>query len=90
MGWGLAFILAINLYGLISMGYDKRQAKKDGWRVPESRLFLTALFGGAIGILIGMKMFRHKTKHWSFRIWIPFLAILNIGIIAWLAWIYMQ
>ncbi len=60
------------------MWYDKRQAKRNGWRVPESRLFLTALFGGAIGVFIGMRLFRHKTKHWSFQIGVPLLLLLNI------------
>ena len=60
------------------MRYDKRQAISGGWRVSESRLFLTALLGGAVGILLGMRVFRHKTKHWSFQIGVPLLLLLSI------------
>ena len=40
----------------------------------EKRLLLSAL-GGATGMLAGMLMLRHKTRHVSFRIVIPLLAI---------------
>lgn len=60
------------------MGYDKRQAIKGRWRTPEARFFLFALFGGAIGIYAGMQVWRHKTKHTSFRLGIPFLIIVNV------------
>ncbi len=39
---------------------------------------LTALIGGALGILIGMYTFRHKTKHKKFTIGVPVLLIVNI------------
>lgn len=47
-------------------GADKRKAKKGQWRVKESVLLGLGVFGGAIGALLGMKIFRHKTKHWYF------------------------
>ncbi|WP_285717204.1 DUF1294 domain-containing protein [Pelosinus sp. IPA-1] len=56
---------------------DKKRARQQYWRIRERTLFLCALFFGATGILIGMYMFRHKTRHWSFIIGIPFLLIIN-------------
>jgi uncharacterized membrane protein YsdA (DUF1294 family) len=67
----------INIIALCMMGYDKRQAVRGGRRVPEKRLFLAAFIGGAAGILIGMRWFRHKTKHAAFRIGIPLLLAAN-------------
>ena len=58
---GVMSVLAFCLYGS-----DKRKAKKGKFRTPESVLLGFSFFGGAIGALLGMKMFRHKTKHWYF------------------------
>lgn len=57
----------------IVMGVDKRRARRSVRRVPERRLFLLALLGGAAGGWIGMYVFRHKTRHWYFRV--GFLAL---------------
>jgi uncharacterized membrane protein YsdA (DUF1294 family) len=57
---------------------DKRRARQQNWRIKERTLFLSALYFGAIGILIGMYTFRHKTRHWSFIIGMPCLLLFNI------------
>ena len=68
------------------MGADKRRARKGLWRVPEKRLFLLALLGGAVGGVLGMRAFRHKTKHWTFAWGFPALALLQLGLCVWLLW----
>ena len=74
-------IAIMNLLSYILMGLDKRAAQEGRWRVPEKTLFLvTALFGGLGGVL-GMHVFRHKTKHWYFRVFFPVLLIAQIGIL---------
>ena len=47
-------------------GVDKAKARRGAWRVPEKTLFLLPLLGGSVGALLGMLVFRHKTKHWYF------------------------
>ncbi|KAJ3115534.1 hypothetical protein HDU96_000481 [Phlyctochytrium bullatum] len=47
--------------------YDKNQALKKGWRVPERQLQLTALLGGWGGGMWAMETFRHKTTKKAFR-----------------------
>ena len=60
------------------MGHDKRSARLNKWRVSERTLFLvTACFGGLGGVL-GMKMFRHKTQHWYFKVFFPVLLVVQI------------
>ena len=61
-----AFIFLMSMIAFILYGVDKRKAKKEMWRIPEAVLLNFGFFGGAIGALLGMKMFRHKTKHWYF------------------------
>jgi len=73
-----AYLLIVNIAGFVSMGIDKRRAVKKEWRTPEATLFLIAGIGGSIGSIIGMKHFRHKTKHWYFVIGMPFILIVQI------------
>ncbi|MBU8905131.1 DUF1294 domain-containing protein [Desertibacillus haloalkaliphilus] len=75
------YAMIINMIAVVTMKVDKHQAKKSQWRVPEKRLFFLALFGGAMGIYIGMKRYRHKTKHVTFTIGIPTIIILQIALI---------
>jgi uncharacterized membrane protein YsdA (DUF1294 family) len=62
------------------MGIDKRKAEKHRYRISEKSLFLCAFLFGGIGVLCGMYLFRHKTKHWSFKIFVPVAVIINITV----------
>ncbi|XJZ26431.1 DUF1294 domain-containing protein [Bacillota bacterium Lsc_1132] len=72
--------IIMNIIGLYVMGDDKKRAKKQQYRISEKTLWLVALFGGAVGTTLGMQMFRHKTKHFSFKIGFPLLAIIDIAV----------
>lgn len=60
------------------MGVDKFKAIKKKWRVSEKTLFTLSLLFGGVGVACGMNLFRHKTKHMSFQIIIPFAIVINI------------
>lgn len=74
----LYYFLFINLYAIYAMYSDKSKAKQGKWRTPENSLFIIASAFGALGIYIGMQLFRHKTKHNKFVIGIPAILILQI------------
>ncbi|MGH4122997.1 MAG: DUF1294 domain-containing protein [Clostridium sp.] len=76
----LYYILAINLYGIFVMYSDKKKSQKKRWRTPESTLFIIAFAYGALGIFMGMQLFRHKTKHNKFVIGIPLILIVQLFI----------
>ncbi|MCI8538127.1 MAG: DUF1294 domain-containing protein [Oscillospiraceae bacterium] len=80
----ISWVLALSLASFVLMGWDKRQARRDGWRVPERTLFLTALLGGSPGAVLGMFFFRHKTKHWYFRYGLPAILLAQAALLAWL------
>jgi uncharacterized membrane protein YsdA (DUF1294 family) len=63
------------------MGLDKARAKQRQRRISERTLFLLAFLAGSIGIYIGMKSFRHKTKHKSFSIGVPIILFAQIGLL---------
>ncbi len=79
------YLMTMNLMGFLFMGADKWKAKKRAWRIPEATLLLIAALGGAAGALIGMHLFRHKTRHWYFLYGIPAMLAVHI-LIALLIW----
>lgn len=78
---GIVYLLLMNLAGMLSMGIDKQKAKKGAWRIPERTLFLIALLGGSLGSILGMQVFRHKTRHRQFVIGMPIIAVLQISLL---------
>lgn len=67
-----------NAYTFFLVWSDKKKAIKGAWRIPEKNFFRWAFFLGAGGILLGMYVFRHKTKHYKFTIGMPFLFLINV------------
>lgn len=72
------YLLAINLLALFLMGLDKCKARRGKWRIPERTLFLSAILGGSIGAILGMRCFRHKTRHRSFVVGMPLILMLQV------------
>ena len=79
-GW----LVLMSLVLLIVMGLDKQKARRGAWRVPEARLFFLALLGGGLGGWIGMRLFHHKTRHWTFALGFPLIALIQWGAVLWL------
>ncbi|MFD1426781.1 DUF1294 domain-containing protein [Kroppenstedtia sanguinis] len=75
--WILIYLLVINGVAFAWMGSDKARAKKGRWRIPERRLFMSGFLGGGLGLWVGMKTFRHKTMHSTFRYGVPLLILWN-------------
>jgi uncharacterized membrane protein YsdA (DUF1294 family) len=80
----IGYAIVINLITFFVMAHDKSQARKGGRRVPERTLFILAALGGAIGTLLGMRIWRHKTKHLSFVLGIPLILVLQGIALYWL------
>ncbi len=75
----LALFLAVNVASFLVMGWDKRRARQTGAeRIPEGTLFCMATLFGAAGVLLGMLIFRHKTRVWYFLLGIPFAMLQNV------------
>ena len=75
-------ILLISFISFCLYGIDKWKAKRGSWRISEKALLLSAFFFGGIGAFLGMRIFRHKTKHWYFAVFVPLFAVLQIALIA--------
>ena len=78
------YYILINIVGFFIMGIDKKRAIRGAWRISEASLFLTALLGGALGCTLGMRHFRHKTKHWYFKYGMPAIFLVQLLVMAFL------
>ncbi len=75
-----SYLLLINAAGFILMLADKRRARKNRWRIPERALIGIALLGGSLGVLLGMHLVRHKTRHLKFTIGVPVIFAVQVVI----------
>lgn len=73
-----AYLIIINAAALLLMLIDKQKAKHGKWRISEKTLIGAALLGGSIGAILGMNIFRHKTKHPKFSIGLPLILAVQI------------
>ncbi|MCF7520522.1 DUF1294 domain-containing protein [Neisseria sp. ZJ106] len=72
--------LILSAVGLLLYGFDKHQARRNGRRIPEKYLHLTALFGGWSGAWLGRHFFRHKTAKTRFTAVFRLTVAVNIAI----------
>ena len=71
--------LVLNISSFLITALDKAFSKMQGQsRVPEKVLLFMGLAGGAVGIWLSMRSFRHKTRKPVFKYFIPFMAVLHL------------
>ena len=78
----LVFYAIMTVITFILYGADKAKARKGKWRIPEKTLLLFSACFGGLGAFLGMKIFRHKTKHTSFKVLVPVFMIIQFILIA--------
>lgn len=78
------WLLAVDLAAFCAFGWDKRSAKKGRWRVRESTLLGLSAAGGALGGLLAMHLFRHKTQKKPFTIGVPLMLAAQAALLAWI------
>lgn len=62
----LIYIAFMSAATFIMYGCDKKKARGHAWRIKEKTLLCFGFLGGALGGIMGMLLFRHKTKHMYF------------------------
>lgn len=77
--WLLCAYAGVNLVTFALYGIDKRKAQRGKWRISEACLLGFAFCFGALGALLGMRVFRHKTKHAKFMILVPLFLVLQLA-----------
>ncbi len=74
----LLYLFVANVVTFVIFGIDKHKAIKHEWRIPEGSLMGFAALGGALGALLGMKFYRHKTRHAKFTVGVPLILVTHI------------
>ena len=77
------YLLLINAAAFVLMLVDKYKAQNGMWRISERTLIGSALLGGSIGALLGMYLFRHKTRHIKFTLGIPAILAAEVFLGFW-------
>ncbi|NCB41993.1 MAG: DUF1294 domain-containing protein [Clostridia bacterium] len=75
----LGYLVSLNLFTLFISWTDKRASIKKKQRVSESTLLTLSLLGGSLGMLLSMKLFRHKTRKPKFYIGAPVILVLQLA-----------
>ena len=75
-----AYLVLVNAAALVLMLADKQKAKHGAWRIPERTLLGIATIGGSIGAILGMYMFRHKTRHLKFILGLPLILAIQAAL----------
>ena len=79
----LWFYTGVSVWTFIVYAWDKRQAIKGRWRVPEKTLHLWSLLGGWPGALMAQQKIRHKSSKKTF-LWVYSLTvIINVSVLVW-------
>ncbi len=79
----LIYIAVLSLLAVLYTAADKRRAQTHRWRVPEATLWGIAALGGAAAMWLTMQAIRHKTRHRSFMVGLPLLALLQLALLVW-------
>ncbi len=74
----ILYLIVINVVAFLAFGLDKLKAKADAWRIPEKTLLGLAIIGGSVGAILGMRTFRHKTRHKQFSVGLPVILALQL------------
>ncbi|USK87401.1 DUF1294 domain-containing protein [Peribacillus asahii] len=77
----MVYMIFINILAFTIMGIDKKKARNGEYRISERTLWIVAVIGGGTGAYLGMKQFRHKTKHASFKWGFPVLMVIQLGLL---------
>ena len=83
-------LIAWNAVVFIIYGIDKGMSKKKGRRIPEKTLLSCAFLMGGVGALLGMALFRHKTKHMNFRLLVPLAILINAAVVYGIYFLYFK
>jgi len=83
---GAAHLLSISAVTFLAYGWDKFQARRGGWRVPEATLHALAFLGGSFAAWSASRFFRHKTIKGSFRQMFAAVVIVQLGVVLGVIW----
>ncbi len=74
----ITYLLSINVYAFLLIFFQKKQHEENmESTIKDSKLFLTGLLGGAVGIYVAMFIYSYRLQSLFLMIVIPILIVLN-------------
>lgn len=80
----ITYIIAINLYGILLLKFQKKSREngdEENIGISDTKLLLTGLLGGAIGIFVFMFIFKYRLKSLFMMVLMPVFISLNIYVL---------
>lgn len=74
----LGVFAVINIFAFVWVGMDKKRSLNRVERFPEVSFFLISIFFASLGVLLGMFVFRHKTKKIYFPVGVCVLLLQQV------------
>lgn len=74
----VCWLLLMSAVTFFLMGWDKHLASSRRRRIPERVLLGWAAAGGALGGVLAMQLFRHKTLHRHFSVGMPVMLAVQL------------
>lgn len=74
----VCWVLLMSAVTFFLMGWDKHLARCRRRRIPERVLLGWAAAGGALGGILAMQLFRHKTLHRHFSVGMPVMLAVQL------------
>ena len=74
----VCWLLLMSAVTFFLMGWDKHLARSRRRRIPERVLLGWAAAGGALGGILAMQLFRHKTLHRHFSVGMPVMLAVQL------------
>lgn len=84
------WLVAINLWTVFRFWQDKRRARGDVRRTPESTLLGLAVLGGTPGAFAARALFRHKTRKQPFSSNLHAIALLQALALGGAGWFWLR
>lgn len=75
--------VVMNVITFFYFGWDKMRAATQRRRVRERTLWILMILGGSMGGLLGMRIFRHKTRKLSFQAAVAVIVMAQVVLVAW-------
>lgn len=76
---GRSALLGINVTGLAAMGFDKSLSRSAATRFPEALLYVIALLGGIPGVILGIHVFKHKSRKAAFQFTLLLVLVAQVA-----------
>ncbi len=75
----IVYLIAINLYGILMLKFQKKAIENDdeSAKISDAKLYLSGILGGALGIFVFMFIFKYRLKSLFMMILMPIFIAIN-------------